>query len=406
MADHLLNLVRQWRQMCKTLPGIPPLARYPPRFWSVDHGDLVAVSCLIALTSVLWAITILCSDRYGAIAYWDGPNYIYASITLYRIPDDYLWKQQFDYPASYFACHLPGFPLAIRLFSTILLNNFFLGTHLAIFSISALLLYLFRRVLWIYDAVEHPAKAAAMLTIIPLRFMPYHTAPASEPLYMVYACLAFIFFRTNDLFFLFLAIAGACITRIEGLALWGTIGLCYLLRWDIWRAVVIGFDLVATVAVFLLHHLRFGDWRAYFRFNQGHNSILYFLPFHEILSGCAGQIELYKVAALALFSIFIVGVVLVFPVSVPFGIFSLVYVWFVSCISHMDIFRYALPGYIFAVFVGFDEVWSAKSAQKPLLVLLPFYLALGVWYTVGQLRTNTAGAWFTETVLETPIAYY
>jgi hypothetical protein len=107
-------------------------------------------------------------------------------------------------------------------------NNFLLGTHVAILAISLLLAYAFRRVLSIYDAVRYPARAAAALSLLPLRLVPYHTAAASEPLFLLFVCLAFIFFRTNSMFFLFISLAGACITRVEGLALWGTIGLCYL----------------------------------------------------------------------------------------------------------------------------------------------------------------------------------
>jgi hypothetical protein len=387
-------------------PGLSVLPSDPPRFWSLDSGDLFSFASMTVVTASIWLVTVFTVHKYGILSYWDGPNYIYAGITLYRIPEDHPWNRSFDLPQSYFACHLPGFPFAIRLFSLPFLNNFLIGTHFAIYVISLILVYAFRRVLWIYEAAKYPTRSAVLLSLLPLRFVPYHTVGASEPLFLVFVCFAFIFFRTNRFVCLFVAIAGACLTRVEGLALWGTIGLCYLLRMDIRGAVIVGCDLIAPIGLLFFHHCRFGDWRAYVHYNQGQSGLLRSPAFFEIFDGALGGDLGYHLSALSLFCVFVVGAILIFPVSVPIGIFSAVYVCFVSFVFHLDIFRYALPGYVFAVFVGFDDVWSAKVAQKPLLVLLPFYAVLAGWYTIGQMKSNSAAFWFTEEILETPAKWF
>jgi hypothetical protein len=234
----------------------------------------------------------------------------------------------------------------------------------------------------------------------------YHTVGASEPLFLVYVCFAFIFLKTNQTLLLFVSIAGACVTRIEGLALWGTIGLCYCLRFDILRAIVVAFDLIAPGAVAALHYYRFGDWKAYYRFNQGHNSLLHFPPFSEIIDHARGSSNVkYHISALSLVAPFTVGTLLLFPVSVPFAIFALVYLVFSNSLFHMDIYRYALPGYVFALIVGFDEVLASKPAKKALLWLSLPFLTVALSYAVGQMESNRAPPWFTEEAIRSPVAW-
>jgi hypothetical protein len=302
---------------------------------------------------------------------------------------------------------MPGFPLAIRAASTILLNSFLPGTHLAIMAISLLLVYVFRRVLWIYNAVSDPVHTSLLLSILPMRLVLYHTVGASEPLFLVYCYLAFIFVRVNRTLPLVLSLCGAMITRVEGLAMWGTVGLTLLLRADLRRATAVGFALGAPAAVLAFHRLRFGDWRAYWRFNQGHNGLLAWPPFREVVGDARASGDVpYQMSALTLFAVFGIGVVCVFHASVPFGIFSTVYVAFVSLLFHLDLFRYALPGYIFAIFVGFDEVWASKEFARAAKWIIPGYVAVMGVYAVGQLRTNAAAPWFTEWALKASVAYW
>jgi hypothetical protein len=214
--------------------------------------------------------------------------------------------------------------------------------------------------------------------------------------------LAFIFLKTNQLAPLLLAIIGAWITRIEGLALWGTIGLCYCLRLDIPRAFVVSFGLIAPLGLMYMHHVRFGNWNAYISFNQGHNGLIQFPMFHELIGNCRNSHDLvYTLSALTLFVPFIIGTVLLFTVSVPFAIFSTVYIVLVSLLFHLDLYRYSLSGGIFAVLVGFDEIWSSKEFKRAMPWFFPPYLVIAVWYAVHQIGSNAAPSWFVANVLKT-----
>jgi hypothetical protein len=67
---------------------------------------------------------------------------------------------------------------------------------------------------------------------------------------------------------------------------------------------------------------------------------------------------------------------------------------------HHDIFRSALPEYILAVIVGFDEIWVSKGFRKAAVVLLPLFLAVAGRYCVGQIKTNAPPVLFMNALLE------
>jgi hypothetical protein len=155
------------------------------------------------------------------------------------------------------------------------------------------------------------------------------------------------------------------------------------------------------------HRLRFGDWFACYRINQGRHALLSWPPFREVIwhARNSGDVN-FQMSAVVLFLIFAVGTVLVIPVSFPFAVFSVVCVAFISVLFHLDLYRYALPGYIFAVFVGFDEVWASKAFGRAWMWIAPGYLLVMVWYAVGQIASNAATNSFMEMVLNTPVTYY
>ena len=388
------------------LPGLRVRDRLPEGFWRVTDDEVIIYLLNFLFSLVVWAMSLLSLGLPGMLSYWDGPNYIYAGITLYRIPDDNPWTQGFQYPPSYFACHFPGMPLVIRLCSTVVLNNAVIGTYLAVILVSTLLLYVFKRLLIAYDLTSKPDICTGLLVVLPLRYAVYHSVVASEPLFLLFCFLAFIFFRVNRMAPLWFSICGACITRIEGLAIWGTIGLCYLLRFDIKRAIIIGFCLVAPLSVFGMHQIRFGTWKAYFAFNQGQQGLISLPPFIEIVRTYKYGRDLLDIFAHDNLMVpFFVGLAITMVTCVPLGIFSTVYFLYVGCLRHIDTFRYALPGFVPAVIIGFERLWTSREFRSIIYLLLCIYLPLCLFYMHGQITSNVAPAWFTNRVLDTPPVY-
>lgn len=367
---------------------LDPVER-PENFWSVTKEDVLCAGSMILSTLIVW-ISVLASGPFDSvISYWDGPNYLYAGATLYKIPDHNPWTQFFQYPPSYFACHLPGFPLIIRIFSVITFS-YKIGFHLAILFCGILLTYVFRRLLIITKAVVDPTWTTILLCFVPIRLIIYHSVGASETLFLSYSSLAFIFYKTDQYFYMLLAVWGGCITRIEGMAIGGTIGLCYLLRFKIFKAAGMFLTFLAPASMVLLHQYRFNDALAYLHFNQGQQGLVRWPPFHELLGILYNRDDFQSYSFLGYYALMAFGTALVYTRSIPLGIYSTCFTIYVSFLFHLDIYRYGLPAFVFAILVGFDGFWSSKSGKIICLVVSPLYIILICMYTSGQIHSNKA----------------
>lgn len=383
----------------RIMASLYPLEEIPKDLWSLDLHDKQNFACLLITIILVWFASLSSGEIGSFMGYWDGPNYVYAAKSLYNIPSDYPWKREFGYQPSYFACHLPGFPLIISFFATITFNNYWIGDMLAIITCSLLCSYAFRRLLIVYNAVSKPHWTALLFTWLPLRFIVYKSVGASEPLYSFYVYMSLICFKINNKILMLFSLWGACITRIEGLSIVGTIGLSYLLRLDIIGAIITSFGFLATASMFYLHHIKFGDWKSYFKFNQGRQKLLHF-PFFSLVydSNSVNKIpRVFKV--FDLFLPMLTGTLIIYTISIPIAIFCTVYILYVSSLNHMDTFRYALPAYTLTLLIGFDMIWSSKKFKQAAPFLSIIYSVFAVFYVVGQVVTNRCDRDFLKDIM-------
>ncbi|EAX91979.1 hypothetical protein TVAG_007560 [Trichomonas vaginalis G3] len=367
-------------------PGLAKLDSVQKGLWKPDLADLEIFRILALVEGVIFIVSFASGSPFGPLSYWDGPMYVYVARTLYNIPksgpDSHLFKR----PPYYFACHLPGYPLVIRFFSKICFNQYWLGELLSILFNAMVITYVFRRLLTVYNCVEDPVFTTKVSLFIPIRLCLYKAVGASDPLYITFCFLSLIFFKTDQLIFLLLSMWGACYTRIEGPSIVGTIGLCYLLRLDIPRALFTALGFIATPSLMYLHHVKFGNYKAYFDYNSGQMDLIKYPLYHLFESSGNFEELLHAQSLLGLFLPFFVGTLILFSISVPFAIFSTVYILYCACINHPDLARYSLPGFTLALLVGFDSVISSPILKPRfhyfkipvgVLVLLYFLSELG-----------------------------
>ena len=387
------------------IPSLSPIKRLPKNFWKPCIDDFVCVLMPVS-TLIIWGICAIIGHWDAPFCYWDGPNYVYAAKTLYRIPDKNPWTSGFGYPPSYFACHLPGLPIIIRIISTICLNSFWIGNALTILLIPAILAFVFRRLLIVYGAVTDPTWTTALLSLVPLRFLIYHSVGASEPLFMLYSFLAFIFFKSDQILFVVLALCGACITRVEGLIMVGTIGLCYLLRLDLLKSIITGLSLLSYVLLVVFHKIRFGIYDAYIKFNQGRQKLIGPFPFFELIRNAKQGMNVSFLSCYYLYLPFIVGSSMLLSNVLPFAIMCIAYILYVSLLFHIDILRYSIPAYVLALLVGFDPILSSPQGKRAIKYLVPLYIVIALRYSVMQICSNRAPLWFMKDALRVPTVYF
>ena len=377
---------QKWYQR-KIFPGLYKIDSLPENFWKFDIHDWELLKTLAKIEVVIYILSLLTGSFFGVLAYWDGPMFVYVARTFYNIPREGPDSHLFKRPPEYFTCHFPGYPIIIRIFSTIVFNRYWLGLLLSIIFGAVLVTYLFRRLLIVYDCVQDPNFTTYISLYFPLRFVLYKAVGACEPLYMSYCFLAFIFFKTDQIFFLLLSLWGACLTRIEGLSIVGTIGLSYLLRLDIPRALFTGLGFLATPGLFYFYSLKFGIYTSYFEFNDHLLN-----PFYYSLRVKATDyfFVLDPHTLLTVSAPMLAGTLVLYVTAVPMAIFSTVYLLFISFLNHEDIMRYSMPGYVLAVLIGFDSMITSPVLRLRLKIVAKFLLVVQFYSYIGQMNINRA----------------
>lgn len=364
--------------------------------WKIDSTDILNFKIQVFTITFIWVMYVLTGQSFFHLQYWDGPNYIYAAIKFYNIPQNNPWTKYYKYPTYYFACHLPGFPIVISIFS--LFHFYKIGPCLAILFCSCLFTYVFRRFLIVHEAVKDIGWTVRLSLFMPVRFFLYKAVAASEPLYMSLVLLVFIFYKQKKMFPLVLCSVYACITRIEGLAVVGSVGLSFLLNLDIKRAIITGFGFLSFPMMALFHRWKFGYYDAYLRFNQGRQRLIVPRPFFlfiretKHLTNNASSYE-----RLACFIPPFAAACAIKHISLPLFIFTIVYMLYSSVLYHNDHFRYLLPAYVPNFLIGFDSLLSAPNLRNNEILLVVLFLICLI-YSFGQIRTNICGSVFFDEV--------
>jgi hypothetical protein len=333
------------------------------------------------------------------MAYWDGPNYVYAGATLYNIPQRNPWTNGFGYPPSYFACHLPGYPLVIRVCALLCFGNYVIGFHLSILLSGIFFSLTFRRLLVLIGGIADPVFSTILAALVPMRVVIYHSVGASEPLFLTFVCLAFSFYRTDQFWLMLGAVWGGCITRIEGMAIGAAIGFSYLIQLKIWRAFGMVLTFLAPLAVVGLHAWRFKDPWAYIHFNKDSQKLIQWPPFGELARMRGTKDDFEARSFISAYGPFALGAVLLCARSLPIGFFSIIFVIYVSVLFHIDIYRYALPGAVFGLIVGLEGFWASRTGKVAFWVGIPLYATALVLYVQGQIHSNVAPSYFMDEVM-------
>lgn len=334
---------------------------------------IAAVASCLAVYAPFWA-----GDASILTRYWDGPNYLYVAKTLYDIPADHPLESYRNGPA-YFACHLPVYPLAIRLLSFI---GYPAGMLAATVIFCVLATLAFYQLLIETKAVAHPLWSALVSLFLPARWLIYHSVGATEAPFLLFVFLSMLAYLRGHYAAAFLLAGVSGITRITGLLL-GLVYLILLLRekkWD--KLPLLALVVLPVLALFAFYHQQFGDFFAYFSENA---RLLRWRPadlYFAILGiGNAQSAELH----LALYAVYGVGVLLLWRLPLFFA-YSAVFYVFNLFLFHEDISRMMIPIAPFALIVAYDPIIRTRAFAVAAIGLV----ALSYIYVWGILPHNVA----------------
>lgn len=372
-----------------------------------DLLTIILVSFLATL--VLW-LPFFFGFKEGTITLfknYDGPNYLIIAKSWY---DKAFIGEHFSLPIplEYYAAHLPGYPITISIFNTLLIGPWAMLVSTLLFTVaSAIAFYLF---IYKFKLSENPLWLALVFMVFPARWVAVKAIGSPEPLFIFAILASFYFFKSafdkvgNNLFSkkksvtLDLLLAGvfggiAQITKSPGILLFisylGYLGyLSYLKKYTLKETIKFSLPLLliplSALGVFFFYKIRTGDFLAYF--HSGDNFHLIFPPYQGFFPERSwlgtfwneDMVWQYLIGALAL-------VMLIKQKA--YDLAFLVGIFFIATlmVAHRDLARYSLPIMPF-VLIAFDKFIQKKEFKIALLIILPaIYL-----YAINFIGGNVA----------------
>ena len=80
---NIFHSIKKWFSC--DLSILKPLKEVPNKFWDFSINDIIPLSMMFISSLLSWIISSIVYDWSAPICYWDGPNYIYAGLTLYMM---------------------------------------------------------------------------------------------------------------------------------------------------------------------------------------------------------------------------------------------------------------------------------------------------------------------------------
>jgi hypothetical protein len=353
----------------------------------------IALAMLLSSLAV-YAPFVLSGDMDQVCRYWDGPPYMYVAKTLYRVPAEHPFAE-YNLPPSYFANHLPAYPLLIRVLTPLTLGSYPAAMIVATLLTSVGAALLFYELLTQWELVASPLWTAILFCVLPPRWLIYHAVGASEPLFFCCVFAAFLAYRAERPGRVVLFVTIASLTRITGILLVAVFGLRYLERRDWRRMATMALGGVGVLALFGYYRFVYGDFLAYFHWSLDQAGMISLRPL-EIFRRYASADKLHSVELFAgLYIVYAIGTLLLWKRRALFW-YCAVYFAFCTLITHQDLPRYFLAVAPFALLVAFDPILTAPVAR----FALPLILYLDYTYAWSFLPRKLVGAGVYERLLQ------
>jgi len=345
----------------------------------------LTLASLAILSSIILFIPFWITGDFDTVfRQWDGPNYAYVAKTLYDIPVDHPLTP-YGTTQAYFACHLPIYPMTIRLFSFMGYNNAMIFTTLLYTVLATLTFY---QLLKETKAVESPVWSAFISLFIPARYLLTHSIGATESTFLFFTFASLLSYHRGHYVLAFFFGGLMSITRIVGILIGGAYFIMLIKdgKWKQLPWLLIG--AVPLLLTFTFHYYQFGDFFAYFSWN---NSLIHSIPAdifkYYATTGDAQSAEFY----LVMYGLYGCGVALLWRKQLFFWYAAIMYT-FCLFIFHQDVSRYLIPIAPFALVIAYDQILTRKEIR---IVFIPM-LVLVYIYVYNMMHHNLIVEWVFE----------
>lgn len=340
---------------------------------------------------LVWSPFIFWTKGQGMLtvfANYDGPNYLIVAKTLYN-PTQIKSNYSLPLPVEYYAAHLPGYPLLIKVLNPILPGPWAMLTMTLLTSILAVWAFYF--LVKKFKFARSPFWLSFVFLFLPARFLVVRSVGSAEPLFIFAVLASLYFFKsafakkeinllspfksiTLDFFLAGLFGSLAQVTKSPGILLFvGYTGFLiyrfFKTRKIVWQAWPLLLIPLSVLPVFLFYKLQTGDFWAYF--HSGDNLHLTFSLFPAFNSQRPWLSDFWLEEMIYIYLLGALSVIFLFRKKL-YTLFSFASIFFFATlfIAHRDLSRYSLPLAPLAL-IAFSRFLERKEFKIAFLLILP-----------------------------------
>jgi len=361
---------------------------------SKDRGkDLILIILVFSLFSlILYGYFWFFSPYKLQLLYqnWDGPAYVVIAKSFYNL-QDIEKANNLRLPSTYFAAHLPLYPLFIRIFS-------FIGYYRSMVFISQLFSLLF--ILTIYYLIRflYPKTNALLISLslifFPPRWFTVSHVGSSEPVFLFFLSLSIFLFLGERYKISALMAAIAQMARVQGILFFFGLLFYYLYAVFIKRTKSIKKAIFEFVPFFLiplvfisicfLYQIRYQDFFALFH-SLGYYHHLQWPPFKVFFDQATRYSpDIWQEDIIFNYLLYLGVVFSLFKEKSLFLAFtSLVYFSPLPFLVHIDVARYSLSLLPFLA-IAYRKYLSRKTLFTMIFLISPAILV----YSINFMKYN------------------
>ena len=336
-----------------------------------------------------FGLQILDSNFHYIYRHYDGPFYLVVAKTFYNPHLIAHFGLESTLPPSYFAAHLPLYPILIVLFSFLL---GYLKSMIAVNVLSTVFLACaFYFVVTKFRISKNPLLLTTVFLFLP-RFLVVRSIGAPESLFMLFIVGSLYFFESKKYFLAGLLGALATMTKSPGILLF--VAYAATLCETFWKHKKISAQSLwilliplGLLSVFYLYQIQYHDFFAYFHSGDNIHLVRPFAVFNAQKTWVGTH---WLEDVIFYFVMYGLAIVYLFKSKYrSFFYFALILFAATLCIEHRDIARYSLPLWPLAA-ISFEKFFTSRAFLIVFVfILIPAAYFYGWNFMVGNVMPIT-----------------
>jgi len=331
-----------------------------------------------------FGLHILDSNFHYVYRHYDGPFYIVVAKTFYNPQLIERFGLESTLPPSYFAAHLPLFPILIALCAAVI---GYLKGMIAVTLLSTILLAsVFYLILTKFKITKNPLLLTCVFLLLP-RFLVVRSIGAPESLFLLFIVSSLYFFENKKYFLAGLLGALSVTTKTPGILLFFAYLAVFIesfirTKKVNWQGLWILLIPLGLISVFLLYLKQYGDFFAYFKSGDNIHLVRPFAVFNSQKTWVGTH---WLEDVIFYFVMYGLTVVYLFKSNYrSFFYFAIIFFTATLFIEHRDIARYSLPLWPLAV-IAFEKFFTSRNFLVVfILILIPAAYFYGWNFMIGN----------------------